>query len=60
VLGNAGEWMSSGDVTADRAATERFVTAYEAKHAIARDGARATLTIGDDSFPFAFPIVKKR
>jgi DUF2950 family protein len=58
LLGNAGEWMSSGDVTADRAATERFVTAYETKHAIARDGEKATLTIGDDSFPFAFPIVK--
>jgi hypothetical protein len=34
VLGNAGEWMSSGDATADRAAAERFVAAYEAKHAI--------------------------
>jgi len=58
VLGNAGAWMSSGDVAADRAATERFVTAYETKHAIARDGGNATLTIGADNFPFAFPIVK--
>jgi hypothetical protein len=58
VLGNPGEWMSSGDATADRAAGERFVAAYEAKHAIARDGDTATLTIGDEGFPFAFPIVK--
>ena len=58
VLGDAGAWLSSGDVTADRAAAERFVTAYETKHAIARDGEKATLTIGEDRFPFAFPIVK--
>jgi hypothetical protein len=58
VLGNPGEWMSSGDATADRAAAERFVAAYEAKHAIARDGDKATLTIGEDGFPFAFPIIK--
>jgi len=38
VLGNAGEWMSSGDETADRSAAERFVAAYEAKHAIAKSG----------------------
>jgi hypothetical protein len=57
VLGDAGEWMSSGDATADRTAAERFVAAYETKHAIARDGDKATLTIGDDGFPFAFPIV---
>jgi hypothetical protein len=58
VLGNAGEWMSSGDETADRAAAGRFVAAYEAKHAITRDGDKATLTIGEDGFPFAFPIIK--
>ena len=58
VLGSAGEWMASGDATADRAAAERFVTAYEAKHAIVRDGDKATLTIGEDGFPFAFPIIK--
>ncbi len=58
VLGNAGDWISSGDAAADRAAGERFVTAYETKHAIVLDGDKATLTIGDDAFPFAFPIVK--
>jgi Protein of unknown function (DUF2950) len=58
VLGNAGEWMWSGDAVSDRAAAARFVAQYEAKHAVARDGDTATLTIGDDGFPFAFPIVK--
>jgi Protein of unknown function (DUF2950) len=58
VLGDAGEWMSSGDAIADRAAAERFVAAYEAKNVIARDGDKATLVIGEDGFPFAFPIIK--
>ena len=35
-----------------------FVAAYDAKHAIARDGDAAKLTIGSDDFPFAFPLVK--
>ena len=48
----------SGDAVADRATRDRFVAAYDAKHAIVRDGDNATLTIGDDDYPFAFPIVK--
>jgi hypothetical protein len=58
VIGNAGDWISSGDAAADRATKERFAAAYDAKHAIVRDGDKATLTIGADDFPFAFPIVK--
>ncbi len=58
VLGNAGDWISSGDAVADNATADRFVVAYEAKHAIVRDGDTARLTIGNDDFPFAFPIVK--
>jgi len=58
VLGDVADWISSGDAVADRATADRFVTAYEAKHAIVRDGDKATLTIGDDDFPFAFPLVK--
>lgn len=60
------EWISSGDAVADRAAVERFVAAYEQKHAIAPDGgardaqggARATLLLGPDDWPFAFPLVR--
>lgn len=59
VLGqDASAWISSGDAAADRASIARFVAAYDAKHEIARDGDRATLTLGDDDFPFAFPIVR--
>jgi hypothetical protein len=58
VLGNASEWVSSGDKAADRAAGDSFVAAYEAKHTITRDGDTARMTIGNDDFPFAFPLVK--
>jgi hypothetical protein len=58
VLGDAGEWLSSGDTVADRATAARFVAAYDAKHMIAQDAGKATLTLGDDGFPFAFPLVK--
>jgi hypothetical protein len=58
ILGNAGEWISSGDTVADRAAAERFVASYETKHSITRDGDSAKLIVGADDYPFAFPIVK--
>jgi len=58
VLGNAGDWISSGDKVADRATGERFVAAYDAKHAIKVDGDTAHLTLGDDDYPFGFPLVK--
>jgi hypothetical protein len=57
VLGDAGEWISSGDPVADRATSDRFVAAFDAKHGIARDGDNAHLTIGENDFPFAFPLV---
>ncbi|HEY2863370.1 MAG TPA: DUF2950 domain-containing protein [Casimicrobiaceae bacterium] len=60
ILGpGADKWIGSGDPVADRAAAEHFAAAYEQKHAIAPEGdSRATLTIGADDWPFAFPIVK--
>ena len=58
VLGDATGFMSSGDAAADRATAARFVAKYDLKHTIVRDGDKATLTIGDDDYPFAFPIVK--
>jgi hypothetical protein len=58
VLGNAGDWISSGDAVADRAAGDRFIANYETKHAINRDGDSAKLILGADDYPFAFPIVK--
>jgi hypothetical protein len=61
ILGpGAGNWIRSGDATADSAARERFVTAYDEKHAIEKVSAtRARLTVGPDDWPFAFPLVRK-
>jgi hypothetical protein len=57
--GDSAKWTSSGDAIADREAMDRFVARFEEKHAIAAEGdARATLTLGPDDFPFAFPLVK--
>ena len=58
VLGNASTWVFSGDAPADRAALERFVSDYDAKHTLATSGDRVTLTLGKEDDPFAFPIVK--
>jgi hypothetical protein len=56
---DAASWISSGDAAADRAALERFIAAYDAKHQLVRKDDKATLTLGTDDFPFAFPIVRK-
>jgi hypothetical protein len=58
VLGNAPGDLSSGDAVADREIAQQFVTAYEQKHSLTASGDRTTLTIGNDDFPFAFPLVK--
>jgi hypothetical protein len=58
VLGHAGGTLSSGDKVADRAAANAFVREYDAKHAVSVDGNKASLVIGKDDFPFAFPLVK--
>ncbi|MEP6942720.1 MAG: DUF2950 domain-containing protein [Betaproteobacteria bacterium] len=58
VLGNDPGDLSSGDAVADRALREQFVTAYDAKHALATAADATKLTIGNDDFPFAFPLVK--
>ena len=60
VLGqDAAAWISSGDATADQAAVARFIDAYDARHQLVRQDGKATLTLGADDFPFAFPLVRK-
>jgi len=60
ILGaGSGKWIRSGDAVADRAARDRFVDLYEQRHTIANATDKgATLTIGPDEWPFAFPLVK--
>ncbi|MDH4180761.1 MAG: DUF2950 domain-containing protein [Betaproteobacteria bacterium] len=58
VLGPAREWLFTGDRVADRAMTKSFADAYKAKHRIAAEGDKATLLIGADDYPFAFPLVR--
>jgi len=60
ILGpGSNQWIKSGDDEADRAAVAHFVSQFDEKHAISPDGAaRATLTVGADDWPFAFPLVR--
>jgi hypothetical protein len=61
VLGPQGRAVvSSGDPVADKNTREKFVSAYDAKHAIEREGdGTETLIIGADDFPFPIPLVNK-
>jgi hypothetical protein len=52
--------VSSGDQIADKAARERFLSAYDQGHQTAQEGeGRAILVIGQEQFPFPIPIVKE-
>jgi hypothetical protein len=58
VLGADGEdIINSGDEVADKAAREKFLTAYDAKHSVKVDGKKAWLIIGADDFPFPIPLI---
>ena len=59
VLGPEGEAVvSSGDPVADSNTREKFVSTYEAKHAIELEGnGTQTLIIGEDDWPFPIPLI---
>jgi DUF2950 family protein len=61
VLGPGGQAIvSSGDPVADSNTREKFVAAYEIKHAIEPEGdGTQTLIIGDEDWPFPIPLVNK-
>jgi hypothetical protein len=53
-------WLFSGDPVSDRADWKHFRELYDVKHAIVMDGdAKATLTVGNDPWPFPAPLVRK-
>jgi len=60
VLGaDAASFVPSGDRVADRSQLTNFLGAYDKRNAIAAEGDKATLSIGEDNYPFAFPLVKR-
>lgn len=61
VVGPASKsWLFTGDEVSDRGDWKRFLEAYDKKHAVVPKGdAKATLSVGDDDWPFPAPIVKK-
>ncbi len=60
VLGrDAEDIVSSGDAVADKNIRERFVAAYDEKHAIETQGDKAIMVIGNEDFPFPIPLVRK-
>ncbi|MBR0985564.1 DUF2950 domain-containing protein [Bradyrhizobium liaoningense] len=62
VLGRAGDdIVSSGDEVADADIRARFVSMYDAKHAVKAEGnKKATLVLGPDDFPFPIPLVNTK
>lgn len=60
ILGSESEeWVVSGDPVQDKQDVERFIAAYDKKNGIEKDDeSKAVLVVGDDKFPFPFPIVK--
>jgi Protein of unknown function (DUF2950) len=61
VLGADGEdIIDSGDEVADKAAREKFLAAYDAKHSIKVAGQKGSLIIGADDFPFPIPLIRTR
>jgi Protein of unknown function (DUF2950) len=61
ILGkDAEDLVSSGDPVDDQATRQRFLTAYDEKHAIEMDGNdKAIMIVGKDDFPFPIPIMRK-
>jgi Protein of unknown function (DUF2950) len=61
VLGHDGiDIVSSGDAVEDAATRQRFVSAYDAKHQISKEGDdKAIMLVGQDDFPFPIPLVRK-
>lgn len=62
VLGRAADdIVSSGDEVADADIRARFVSMYDAKHAVKAEGnKKATLLLGPDDFPFPIPLVNTK
>jgi hypothetical protein len=53
------QWITSGDPVQDRQGREAFIAAFDQKNEIEKVGdTKAIMVIGDDGFPFPFPVIK--
>jgi hypothetical protein len=61
VLGPDGDAIvSSGDLVADATTRQKFVAAYDVKHAITVEGDnKAIMVIGEEDYPLPIPLVRK-
>ncbi|MDA8141327.1 MAG: DUF2950 domain-containing protein [Desulfobacteraceae bacterium] len=60
IFGSAGQGLfSSGDAVSDRLHQEKFIAAFDLKNGVAQEGAQMILNVGENSWPFPIPIVKK-
>jgi hypothetical protein len=61
VLGSDGaDIVSSGDKVADEEMRQKFLAAYDARHAVKKQGDdKAVMIIGAEDFPFPIPLARK-
>ena len=58
---NGEDIISSGDEVSDASYREKFTAAYDAKHAITREGDnKAVLMLGPKDYPFPVPLVHRK
>ncbi|MGO9612808.1 MAG: DUF2950 domain-containing protein [Dissulfurispiraceae bacterium] len=51
--------ISSGDPVRDKQRRERFVSSYDLKNSLTKEGDKMVLIIGEKDWPFPIPLVKK-
>jgi len=55
----AKEVIFSGDPVSDKQRREKFISAYDQKNTLAKEGDKMVLIIGEKDWPFPIPLVKK-
>jgi len=53
------EVISSGDPVGDKQRRAKFIKDYDQKNALAKDGDKMVLSVGERDWPFPIPLVKK-
>lgn len=55
----AKELIFSGDPVSDKQRNERFVSRFDQKNSLSKEGDRMVLIVGEQDWPFPIPLVKK-